>query len=163
MKICCKDNGVQLSDKQLELIESLGVLGENQGMSPVTARISALLMVSDKLELTFDEIKDTLGLSKSATSTSINFLLQTGKAKYITKTGDRKRYFMSNIYEWKETFMSQFSHLRLFCELLRGVKDARTPDTKEFNDSVGELASFIEFILEEIPKSLTKWETIKTK
>ena len=45
-----------LSEKQIELIEKIGIYFE-QGMQPAAARILALLIVSDKEALIFDEIR----------------------------------------------------------------------------------------------------------
>ena len=88
---------VQLSEEQRRLIEKMGVGGEKNGMPPAPARIMALLMVSPETELTFDQVRETLNLSKSATSNAINMLLTTQKIDYITKPGDRKRYFKNKI------------------------------------------------------------------
>ena len=79
--------------KQDELIEKIGVHFEKEGLQPVAARILSLLTVSDKEEQTFDEIRDTLKISKSAASNGINLLLKINSIEYITKLGDRKRYF----------------------------------------------------------------------
>ncbi|HRO74939.1 MAG TPA: MarR family transcriptional regulator [Crocinitomicaceae bacterium] len=158
MKIC-KNNAIPLSDKQLELIERFGVFGNEHGIPPAAARISALLIISDKLELTFDEIRETLNLSKSATSNGINFMLLTRRIAFVTKTGDRKRYFKSNVESWKEDFSNQFQNHNAFCELLKEIEGIRTTETPDFNQAIEELHSFIHFFLGEIPKIYQKWET----
>jgi DNA-binding transcriptional regulator GbsR (MarR family) len=162
MKIC-KSNKIPLTDKQFELIERFGVFGNEHGVPPAAARIGALLMISDKLELTFDEIRETLNLSKSATSTGINFMLLAHRIEYITKTGDRKRYFKSNVTSWKENFSEQFKNQTVLYDLLKEIKNVRTKETKDFNNALVELSKFIEFILTEIPKLYEKWENQKSK
>lgn len=152
---------LHLSESQLALIEKVGVHACGQGMQPAAARIASLLMVSDKLELTFDEIRATLMLSKSATSNGLNYLLLTNKIEFSTKTGDRKRYFKSNIHAWEATFTQQFHSIGEFAKLLTEIQLARTPDTPEFNKSIGEFSSFINFFIGEIPKLYEKWK-IKT-
>lgn len=152
------NHAIALTEKQFELIERLSNFGCGQGIQPAAASITALLMVSDKTELTFDEIRETLSLSKSATSNGINYLLMTEKISFITKTGDRKRYFRSDVASWKESFTTQFQSLGKFCELLNEIKDVRTKETTEFNSSIEDLYSFITYFLEEIPKIYQKWE-----
>ena len=83
----------KLTREQEELIERFGVIQEQSGFAPASARVNALLTVSDKTSLTFDEIRETLQLSKSATSNAINNLLVLGRIGYKTQLGDRKRYF----------------------------------------------------------------------
>ncbi len=154
-----KSHAVPLSEKQFELLERLSNFGCGQGIQPAAASITALLMISDKTELTFDEIRETLNLSKSATSNGINQLLIAERIGFITRTGDRKRYFKSNVASWKESFGSQFQSLSKFCALLNEIKEIRTNETIEFNKSIEDLSSFITYLLEEIPKIYQKWET----
>ena len=92
---------MELSLKQKSLIEKMGVFHEKNGMPPTEARIIALLLVSDRIELSFDEIRDYLQISKSAASNALNNLMNSHKIEYITKYGDRKRYFRSNLPNWK--------------------------------------------------------------
>lgn len=156
-----KNHKVHLSDKQLQLIEKIGVMHSKEGMQPSSARILALLMVCDKTELTFDEIRETLELSKSATSNAINTLLQIQHIDYITKTGDRKRYFKSTVDMWKMQFAKQFDRLTKFSDLLEEIYEARTSQTIEMNQSIAELIDFIKFFLNEIPIIYEKWEQVK--
>lgn len=151
-----------LSTERLELIERLGVFYTKQGMTPASARIQALLLVSDTVELTFDEIRSILELSKGATSNGINFLLETKKIRYITKTGDRKRYFRSNIELWKEAFTDSFQFLIDMHQLLDEVRKMRTNETVEFNKSLEELTSFMAFSIDELKEVINKWE-LKTE
>ena len=44
------------------------------------------LLIADRNELTFDEIKDALNISKSATSTAINLLINTNRIEYAMHT-----------------------------------------------------------------------------
>lgn len=77
-----------------ELIESLGIHFENlYHLPPLATRLYALLILTGKDGLTFEELIEATEASKSSVSTSITLLLQTEKIEYFTKAGDRKRYF----------------------------------------------------------------------
>ena len=89
-----------ITEKQRILIEQLGVFYEHEGFNPAGARILALLLIADRNELTFDEIKHALNISKSATSTAINLLINTNRIEYFTNPGERKRYFRARIVNW---------------------------------------------------------------
>ncbi len=99
---------VQLTQEQRELIERMGVFYEQHGIPPMEGRIMSLLIVCDEPELTFDQIRELLGISKSTTSSALNTLLITKRVIYRTKPGDRKRYFASNILQWQESFTENF-------------------------------------------------------
>ncbi|TXD47206.1 GbsR/MarR family transcriptional regulator [Polaribacter sp. IC073] len=78
----------------LELIEKLGFdIEERLRLSPLASRIYALLILSSYDGVTFEEVKETIKASKSSISVNINVLIQLGYITFITKPGDRKRYF----------------------------------------------------------------------
>lgn len=77
-----------------QLIEDFGLLIDKRlGISPLSARIYALLTLSSYEGLTFEEIREAIDASKSSTSVNVNVLIQLGYIEYHTKPGDRKRYF----------------------------------------------------------------------
>lgn len=77
-----------------QLVEETGLVIENRlSISPLAARIYALLILSSLDGLTFDEIRAVIEASKSSTSVNVNVLIQLGYIEYYTKPGDRKRYF----------------------------------------------------------------------
>lgn len=146
------------TEKQKQLIQRIGIANEEKhGMQPAAARIIGLLYVSDKPELTFEEIMEALQISKSATSNALNLLLQTDKLEYTTLPGDRKRYFRLKISNWKETFAKQMEGLTNFRGLLDEVLENRTKETTEYNKSICELKDFLTFISKELPGLLEKW------
>lgn len=130
-------------------------------MQPVAARILGLLYVADNPELTFDEITDTLQISKSATSNGINLLLQTERIEYITFSGDRKRYFRLKISNWREEFIRKIETMAGFNVLLRQVLSVRTKETSEYNASIAELVDFLDYVFQNMPVLLQKWDQEK--
>lgn len=150
-----------LTEQQKALIEKIGIFHESHGLQPAAARVVGLLYVSDKPELTFEEITNGLNISKSATSNAINLLLQTYRLEYITYSGDRKRYFRLKISNWRETFTSSIENLTNFSKLLDEVLSIRTNGTPAYNAGIAELSSFMQFIKDEMPGLLEKWEKNK--
>ncbi len=146
-----------LSQKQKELIEQIGIYFE-QGMQPAAARILALLIVSDQNSFSFDEIRELLKLSKSATSNGINFLLSLNKIEYFTKSGDRKRYFT-----WNPA--NTITHFKEGIEKVLGLSILfeKTLKLKEDKDSLNaqkllELSGLMSFLHKELPIIYKKWE-----
>lgn len=149
---------IKLSKKQIELIEKFGVIQEGMGLPPAVARVNALLMISEKLELTFDEIRETLKLSKSATSNAINFLLQRENIGYKTHLGDRKRYFFSKLDRWKDKFRKDISGLSAYTEVLREIQTNRNGQSKEFNKKLKELTEFMDYFVSETVGLIDNWK-----
>lgn len=152
------ENKIALKAEQIELLEKAAVLFEKGSMQPAVAKILALLLVSDNPELTFDEIRETLEISKSATSTAINQLLSSNRIEYKTRLGDRKRYFRSRIMSWKDDMKGQTEGLRHAIEILQQIKDQRPAETVEFNANLEKIIAFMDFMIEEMPELYAKFE-----
>jgi DNA-binding transcriptional regulator GbsR (MarR family) len=149
-----------LTDKQTRLIEKMGIHFE-QGMQPAPARILALLIVSDKEVHSFDQIREVLKLSKSATSNGINFLLSTKKIEYITKSGDRKRYFTWNPKNTITHFQEGIEKVLGLTSLLEETLKLKSPDSTNY-ESLAELTDLMNFLRKEMPNVFAKWEHTKT-
>jgi DNA-binding transcriptional regulator GbsR (MarR family) len=86
---------MSISNEKKNLIEEIGLRLETRlQIAPLAARIYALLSLSSYEGLTFEEIREIIGSSKSSTSVNLNVLMQLKHIDYHTKSGDRKRYFM---------------------------------------------------------------------
>lgn len=152
---------MELREIQKEIIEKLGVINEQGGMTPVEARILALLIVSDEVELTFDDIRELLDISKSATSNALNILQKTNKIEYITKSGDRKRYFRCKIYSWQKDTEDKLMGMGYVSQLLKEVMSVRTPKTPKFNNELKEVIDYLDFMQNELSLLFKKWQDRK--
>lgn len=150
-----------VTEKQRILIEQLGVFYEHEGFHPAGARVMALLLIADRNELTFDEIKDALNISKSATSTAINLLITTKRIEYFTNSGERKRYFRARIANWKNHMKEKMEGVTTMHSLMKEIIEQRPDSTPEFNASLQELYSFMSFFHKEIPSLIERWKATK--
>lgn len=154
-------SALKISNRKKQLIEKLGVMYEQSGLAPAPSRILALLLISDRVELSFDEIRDTLNLSKSATSNGLNLLINASRIEYITFPGDRKRYFRSKVNQWQDGITKTLESLASFSTLFKEILLERTVTTKEFNLQLSQAISFMDFMKDEMPKLVKKWEALK--
>ncbi len=117
-------------NKQKELIEQYGILLEEMGYQPVTARVAGLLSVMDKELFTFEEIVEELNISKSTASVAIKNLLVRDAIEYITLPGDRKRYFRTKLANMDKGSKDFIVWLKKFKKLMQD-----TVELKENQDS----------------------------
>lgn len=110
--------------RQKELVETIGLRAEQEGMQPVTSRVMALLMVMDREEFTFDEIVDELKISKSSASLALKTLQLRNIVEYTTRPGERKRYFRMKAREpfalfdeFKRVLTQKKNDMQSICEL----------------------------------------------
>lgn len=139
-------NKITLRKEQVELIEELANVNERLGSQPAMSKILGLLTMSDETELTFDQIKDTLELSKSAVSQSLNQLLMLKKISYKTKIGDRKRYFHVPVVDWDKHILEQFNGVATLVTVYKKVLAVRSPDTVEFNQNLAKMTEFLSLV-----------------
>ncbi|ALJ00018.1 GbsR/MarR family transcriptional regulator [Rufibacter tibetensis] len=146
-----------LSQEQKQLIETIGIYHEQQGFPPVVGRIMGLLFVSDQTHLSFEEIIDTLNISKSATSNALNLLLQLRLIEYTTFPGDRKRYFSALLDNWQQEVVNKMNSVLAFSKLLRQANELRGNKNPEMSKKVLDRIEFMEFLSAEVPVLLEKW------
>jgi DNA-binding transcriptional regulator GbsR (MarR family) len=158
-----EDKKIKRSKNQLELVERFGLTIQRSGLQPAVARVYALLMVSDVIELTFEQIGETLQLSKSATSNAINLLLQLKRIDFITKPGDRKRYFKIKSAGWRAECEEEFKNLADMRLIMQEILNQRPKTTPKFNEKLAEVIDMFEFINNRIPPLFEEWEKEYTK
>ncbi len=151
-----------LSEKQRELIEEFGIYQENNGFQPAVARVMGLLLVSNRAELTFDEISETLNISKSATSNALNMMLNTGHIEYTTFSGDRKRYFRIKSSNWQELFSRKMEDLSVLNALLKRVLEVRKRENPIYDAKLKDFISFLDYVKTQLPRLMADWEKTRS-
>jgi len=149
---------MKLTAQQQEIIERIGVFFEKKGNQPILGRIMGLLLVLDEAEATFDEIQEYLSVSKSAVSNALTLLQSLNKVEYTTKPGERKRYFRLKARNWRNDMQDDMQGLFRINALLKEVMAMRSEKNQEFNKCILEFQQFIEFMKEEMPKLIEKYD-----
>jgi DNA-binding transcriptional regulator GbsR (MarR family) len=148
----------ELRENQKRLIEKTGVFLESEGVPPAEGRILGLLLVGDDLEYSFEDICSLLNLSKSAVSNGLNSLMRQSRVEYITRPGDRKRYFRSKIIQWPDFLKAKFHRMLELREHFEEILAQRDPSTIEFNKRIQEFIEFQQFLSKELPQVFKRWE-----
>lgn len=77
-----------------DLISELSLHFEvEHNLPPLASKIYSFLILSKVECMTFEELIDITGASKSSVSNQLNFLIEEGRVDYIYKDDKRKRYF----------------------------------------------------------------------
>ena len=84
-----------LIQRKEALIDRIGCYLEKQAqMSPIAARILASVVLSSRHGITFEQLVNDLGASKSTISTNLSLLESKGDIEYFMLPGDRKKYYV---------------------------------------------------------------------
>lgn len=151
---------MKLTDKEQEIIERIGVFFEKKGHQPILGRIMGLLLVLDQAEATFDEIQEYLSVSKSAVSNALTLLQSLDRVEYTTKPGERKRYFRLKVRNWRKDMQEDLNGIFRISALLKEVMEIRSNSNSEFNHCISDFQNFIEFMKEEMPKLIEKYDRL---
>ncbi|MCW4470015.1 hypothetical protein OGH69_13635 [Flavobacterium sp. MFBS3-15] len=102
-----------------ELIELFGIHFEKfHHMPPLGSRIFATIILDAcGRGITFEDLVERMGASKSSVSTNVNLLLKLGKINYYTLPGDRKKYYKPS------PFSERFSNYMKMVELEKIIID----------------------------------------
>ncbi|RCU57699.1 hypothetical protein DU428_07875 [Oceanihabitans sediminis] len=134
---------MELSNQKQQLIEEVGVyLEERAGLSPLASRIYALLILSSREGMSFENIVCAMQASKSSVSNNVNVLLQLHYIEYYTKPGDRKRYFRTSDYYLKNTMEQQAHLIEKSLKIIQKVNDFNennNPNKFEVEKAIGTL------------------------
>jgi DNA-binding transcriptional regulator GbsR (MarR family) len=140
--MCCSEN-------KRKLIEEVGLHFEQiKQMSPLAARIYAIMILCPKNGHTFDEILAMTCASKSSVSTQLNLLLQLKKVEYFTKPGDRKRYFRASKSYLINTLQENLNSITEEIKLINKIADYNSNYNKhKFQESGGISILFKEYLI----------------
>ncbi len=123
-----------MEDKEKLLIESAEIF-KDINWTPIAARIIGLFYVSDQKYFTFQEIIDTLNISKSNASRALKVLLNTGKVSYITKDNNkRKRYFYlptEGSITLTNNLLERFKRQQAFFEKILCLRSDENPELNQ--------------------------------
>ena len=149
-------NKITLNDLQVQLLERMAVINEKSGLPPAPSKILALLTVSDLVELTFDQIQETLGISKSATSHALTQLQTFKQIEYTSRIGERKRYFRLKTTNWKAAITQTFENMKETVSIYTDIVNQRPASSEEFNRALRSKIKLLRFIVENLPTMLNE-------
>ncbi len=142
-----------------EKVEELGVFFAGTGLTPMEARVFALLLLADPPAMEFFAIQKFLDASKSTISNALRQLMKEGRVDYFTKPGDRKRYFRVSSAKWLEQIQESFATITPFVQTMDSVLELRKgTNSPEFNRDLQRIQDYFSFLAEELPRMKKKWE-----
>lgn len=145
---------VELTKKEVSLLERLAVFMESRGLPPASAKTLALLTVSPQTELTFDQIMNTLGIAKSATSNALTQLQNLKQIEYSSHVGQRKRFFRLAPRDLENYFTDFLQKMKEIRTLYEEILENRPEATADFNASLRNRVEVIALISEALETTI---------
>ncbi len=151
-----------MDKKQLSYIEENGIFFETLGMTRMAGRVFGYLIVSDKKEASFDDIRLALKASKGSISGTTKQLINVGFVQPISLPGDRKTYFRLNKIEVGKILEARIQSFDKFSEMISKGDSLRDTEDEQ-SEWLKEISTFYNWVGEEIKGIIKKWEKDKEK
>ena len=78
--------------------------------------------------------------------------------EYITKPGERKRYFRLKIRNWKVDIQEDMKGVFKFNNIVEEIISMRSDSNMEFNSYLIEVSNFMKFMEAELPKLVERYK-----
>lgn len=127
----------EIKKEKEELIEMFGIHFERfHNMPPLGARIFATIILDAcGAGITFEDLVERMGASKSSVSTNVNLLLKLEKITYYTIPGDRKKYFKPSPFSERfSNYMKMIEFEKIIIDRMLAYREKTATCTAELGD-----------------------------
>lgn len=143
-------------------IDRMGIAAENDGMSPIAARLFALLLLSEEPR-SLDELADTLGVSKASVSTDARRLLERGIAERVSKAGDRRDYYELTPDFFARIIDTRVTRWRRMRRLANDVRDHAPTLPAAVHKRIDSIDDVETSVIEPLEQALAEWRAAQTE
>ncbi|HEX8997505.1 MAG TPA: hypothetical protein VF812_15865 [Ktedonobacterales bacterium] len=146
----------QLTAKQRDFIESIGVYFEYYGLPRLVGRLLGLLMLTER-PLTLDDMAQALLVSRAAVSTNIRLALHNMYAVRVGIPGDRRDYYAFSESVWdRRTKVTEDASRASLAMAERGLASLG-PDDANARERLEEMRDYCVFSIEEAKSMQARW------
>jgi DNA-binding transcriptional regulator GbsR (MarR family) len=152
--------GARDSTAVRQFIQRFASLLADAGMPRMPARIFVALLTADTSRLTAEELAGLLKVSPAAVSGGVRYLIQVGLVSRETEPGSRRHVYVMPDNVWHEVLRVRDGIMMRWADAMRGgaeVLGAGTPAGTRLAES----AMYFEFVSQELPLLLDRWEDYK--
>lgn len=150
----------QLTAKQREFIEALGVYFARYGLPRLAGRMLGLLMLVDR-PLTLDDMARALLVSRASISTNIRLALTFGYVTHVGVPGDRRDYYRFSDTVWERRNQLNVEGAKSTHGMAMSGLATLTPDDTSARERLEVMLDFSDFLLEESEAMVERWRQRK--
>jgi len=146
---------------ETEFVESLGLILQAEGFPRIAGRLLGVFVLHGK-PLSFQELSDTLQISRGSVSTNTRLLESLGAVERVTMAGERQDYFRLADNPYERIAAGQVERARQASERLLKGRDALPADDETFQ-RVTELSDFFSSISHACSVVLSEMQASRTE
>lgn len=132
------------------------------GFPRMAARVLFIIMCSEEGALTAAELADRLAISPAAVSGAVRYLMQIQMLRREPTPGSRRDRYRLPSDAWYEVSALKGTIFKIFAELASEGVDALGGKQTEAGARVAQMRDYFQFVHQEMPSLLDRWEQVKT-
>ncbi|MFN3530136.1 MAG: GbsR/MarR family transcriptional regulator [Bacteroidia bacterium] len=151
----------QLSPEKQAYLQEFGLFFEKLGPGRIAGLILGYLLVSDRAEVSFNELVAGLDASKASVHNQLKMLEQMGFVKSLRFTGDRKTYYRIGARDMGEMTVKRMGMTVVFVSLMRKGLELKENQHDDAANFLRDTAGFYEWLHGRMQELLAEWEQIR--
>lgn len=132
------------------------------GVPRMPARVFAALLSSDSGRLTAAGLSEMLEVSPAAISGAVRYLTPLHMIRREREPGSRRDVYVADADIWYEAILNRDRIIPRWQNSIREGVEVLGPDTPA-GERLAETLAFFDFMHEELPEFLAKWQKIKAE
>ncbi|GAA2899893.1 MarR family transcriptional regulator [Streptosporangium fragile] len=147
-----------MSEKERwQAAERLALVLTEGGLQRMSARALAVFLFTDAETVTMGEIADRLGVSAGSVSGAVKTLLSVGLIERLPAPGSRREHYRLRDDAWATLFSTQNTVVHVMLQAAEtGI--ATTTSDDPAHARLTRMRDFYEFMLNEIPDLIRRWQ-----
>jgi predicted transcriptional regulator len=146
-----------------QFIEHFAMTFGELGFPRMAARVLFVIMCAEEEALTAAQIAERLGISPAAVSGAVRYLMQIQMLRREPVPGSRRDRYSLPSDAWYEVSALKGTAFRMFSKLAAEGVNALGGDSTGPGARLAQMRDYFEFIHQEMPSLLDRWETVKAE
>ena len=144
-----------------QFIEEAGDMLAEHGMPHMAGRVIGSLLISEMGRRSLDELAEDLDASRGSISMATRLLIRIGLVQRVSVPGERRNYYQVREGSWAKQFVHREEHIDQHFSVLEKGLALLKGQPIERKMRLLELLAFFDFIAEEVPGFVDRWEERK--
>ncbi|QFY10013.1 MarR family transcriptional regulator [Nonomuraea phyllanthi] len=150
-------NEQECEQQRWQAAERLALVLNAGGLQRMSARVLAVFLFTGAETVTMGDIADRLSVSAGSVSGAVKTLLSTGLIERLPAPGSRREHYRLREDAWPTLFSTQNTVVHVMLQAAQAGM-AATSSGDPAHHRLGRMRDFYEFLLEELPGLLRRWQ-----
>jgi len=154
-------NSQKIKEQHAFIDEMASTMERVFGLPRMGGRLWAVLLITDREQLSAEELMEAVHASRGSVSTMIRTLESIGLVNRVSQSGDRRHYYKAA--EPDALMRAELASMKLFIELMNAGKRVIGPEDRRATQRLEDIVDLMQFFVKEYDALLERWHKRKTR